>query len=298
MIDQVSARMDVAATTIPQALSNQTAFVEEVSATINNMNEQMKNTLASITKVNAFTGDLYHLAEDSSTGIRDSKETISKMGGYSQFLTDVLVIIEDITERTGILAINAAIESARRGSEGRGFSVIANEIRSLANQSKQSLDKSFSQLGEMHKVIEKGILLSDDVNAQLLKIIDNIKQVSEKIDKFTQVISEQKEQSSNIHSAVKELLKDTFTIKNLSENEQQENGKIKQSLTALQSTFAVIDGLLKSQIAQGQELKSRMDDIKNVTKENLDNITLLNSSLDTAAMKPGSAATTPSHHAG
>ena len=137
----------------------------------------------------------------------------------------------------------------------------------------------------MRKVIETGIVLSDEVNAQLIKIIDRIKQVSEKIDKFTLVIGEQKEQSSNIYSAVKELMKDTLTIKHLSENEQQENGKIKKNLTTLQDTFTVIDSLLKNQIEQGKELKNRMDDIKNVTKENLDNITLLNSSLENAVIK-------------
>ena len=113
----------------------------------------MENTQARSDKSNSAAKHLSELAEKSSDMILDSKRAIGKISEYSQFLNDMLVAIEDIADKTNILSINAAIEAARQGKNGRGFSVIAGEISSLSQKSKDTLESSFEKIKSMYEII-------------------------------------------------------------------------------------------------------------------------------------------------
>lgn len=275
MMKKIGERIDISTEKIPQAIVNQTTIVEEVSATITQMNSHMAHTMESSNKSNTAAKHLAVLAEKSRDMILESKGAMTKISEYSQFLNEVLVAIEDISDRTNILSINAAIEAARQGAHGRGFSVIAGEISSLSLKSKGTLETSFEKIRSMYKIIERSTLLSDEVSVSLFSIITKIKESSTMIHAITELIQEQKFRLSEILISVENLLKDTFTIKNLSEEEYQENEKIKSTLSELKTTLSTITNLLRNQQAKGTELYSFVRKIKVITQENLQNVEIL-----------------------
>ena len=114
------------------------------------------------------------------TSFSDFRSEIDEMENSMKKINDITMLINSISDQTNLLALNAAIEAARAGEAGRGFSVVADEIRNLAEQSKESTENTY-------KVIE-----------DVLKKVKNIIQTSEVITK--ELESGEKNVENNVHT--------------------------------------------------------------------------------------------------
>ena len=84
----------------------------------------------------------------------DVSETVNELVGHARGIEDVVQIIDGIAEQTNLLALNAAIEAARAGEHGRGFAVVADEVRALANRTQSSLEDVNATIGKINQSIE------------------------------------------------------------------------------------------------------------------------------------------------
>lgn len=115
-------------------------------------------------------------------------ELILELSEHTQQIGDTVGIVEDIAEQTNMLALNAAVEAARAGENGKGFSVVASEIRKLADESKQATTKITSLIKEIQqatnltvmateegsKEIESGVKLAGNIDANIQSLIELI----------------------------------------------------------------------------------------------------------------------------
>ncbi len=279
VINRIKQRIETSNERIPKAIENQTSIVEETTASINNMDNYIESIRYSIETTNKTAQHLSTMASKSSSIVTKSKNSILKLSEHSKFINDVLVTIEDITEQTNLLAMNASIEAARAGKAGKGFSVVAGEIRNLSSQSKISLDSSKNKITEMYEIINRSGELSDDVSISLFKIIKESKNSAKMIDTITNQIKEEKAEFSAMLEAVNSLLKDTLSIKEMSDEEQIENEKVKDILLELKNSFLTITDLLKKQSDKGSELQKSIEIIREVMTENLKNVDILNKNI-------------------
>lgn len=118
-------------------------------------------------------------------------ELILELSEYTQQIGETIEVVEDIAEQTNMLALNAAVEAARAGENGKGFSVVAGEIRKLADDSKQATTKITSLIKNIQqatnstvmateegsKEIESGVELADNINKDILSLIKLINEV-------------------------------------------------------------------------------------------------------------------------
>jgi methyl-accepting chemotaxis protein len=201
-----NATEEVASTSesLSQSTSEQSASVEQTSASI----EQMSAGISQNNENSKLTEQIAtESANDAIEGGEAVKQTVSAM---SQ-IADKISIIEDIAYQTNILALNASIEAARAGSHGRGFSVVAAEVRKLAERS-QSAASEISQLTSSSEDIAKraGTLLE--------RIVPNIQKTADLVQEISAASDEQAIGTSQIADAMGQL--DSVTQQNAAASEQ------------------------------------------------------------------------------
>ncbi len=272
IINHITNIIDDTVKKIPKAVENQTATVEEITATISHMDDKFSYILNSTEASNAIAKNLSLIANQSSTTVKKSKESMEKLSEHSRFINGVLSTIEDITEQTNLLAMNASIEAARAGKAGQGFSVVAGEIRNLSQQSKESLSSSMNKIMDMFDILNQSNDLSDKVFHSLTKVIKESNLSADKIDETTSLIKGQKVEFSGITEAVQGLLKDTITIKELSEENKIEITEVNDIIDDLKTSLTEIAELLQEQESKGSEFQVSVSNIRKIAMENMENI--------------------------
>jgi len=170
-------------------------------------NHASDNTEVGQNVVNQAKDAISRLALD----IENTGQVVEQLASTTQEIGSILDVIRDISEQTNLLALNAAIEAARAGEQGRGFAVVADEVRNLASRtadSTEEIQKMINQLQSDAKdavtameagksVTSEGVSASDEAVEVLVNISERIHDIS---DRNTQVATATEEQSTVVHT--------------------------------------------------------------------------------------------------
>jgi methyl-accepting chemotaxis protein len=122
--------------------------------------------------------------------IEATAESILGLAEQAQAIGEVIATVNDIAEQINLLALNAAIEASRAGEHGRGFSVVAGEVKALADQSKKATVQIRQSLGEIQKATNTTVLSTEEVTRGVATAIQLGTQAGETITSLTQALSE------------------------------------------------------------------------------------------------------------
>ena len=186
-----SQQISTTAQQMSQGASEQAASTEELSSSIEEMASNINQNSENADKTEGIAAKS---ANDAEAGGQAVRKTIAAM----KQIVEKINIIEEIARSTNLLALNAAIEAARAGEAGKGFSVVANEVRKLAERSQEAA----SEISELSK---DSMGVAENAGSLLGQIVPDIKYTAELVQGISAASAEQNSGSQQISTAIMQL---------------------------------------------------------------------------------------------
>jgi methyl-accepting chemotaxis protein len=229
--------LDSSISTQFSSVSQASAAVEEMVGNINSIGQVMEKMLKHFKTVQtaASEGEIIQ---------RDSKGKVHEIVEESKALQEANKIIATIAAQTNLLAMNAAIEAAHAGDAGRGFSVVADEIRKLAENSSRESQKISTELKQITGTINSIVKGSNASEEAFSHVATRLKETETLVSEVDNAIREQQDGASQILDALKVMKDITVQVKSGSESMSQGSETMRREMGRLQANSQEISGNL------------------------------------------------------
>ncbi|MDX7874926.1 methyl-accepting chemotaxis protein [Aeromonas veronii] len=204
---------------IEQAIEQLTHSIEQAGSQLHQVGEQ---TLQSAERAQEATLAIHTVEQvigEQVTGVKQVSHTISDLAGLSQQIAGLAGAIHDIAEQTNLLALNAAIEAARAGEQGRGFAVVADEVRSLATRTGSATTEINTIIGKIQDVslraasemdtelarVEQAVTHTMTARQSVARIAQSCEEINQRIAQVDQLMSDESRLVQGIHHQVGEM---------------------------------------------------------------------------------------------
>ncbi len=249
--------------------------VTDQSSRISVVSEKISQLVTNIHQINQSTistrAESKTLAENAMGG----SETVQKMVAAvrqieedSKEIVNMVNLITEIAEKTNILSVNAAIEAANSGIAGKGFGIIALEVRNLAKNSTQKALEIRKIIDNIKEKIKTGVFLSEETGRLILNILQSIKSVENQVQFISEAAGLQSESAGIIRDNVGEIVKKTISIQ---DNIHQERDFSNQIVKKVSDIKKITDETLEEvskESALSQDISQSVVSITEIVSEN------------------------------
>ena len=185
--------------------SKQAFAVQDLTDSVESINEKTQLSAEYAADANEFARKSANHAMSSNNAMSAMTLSMANISASSSNISKVIKTIEDIALQTNLLALNAAVEAARAGGHGKGFSVVAEEVRSLAAKSQLSAKDTTVMIEDSNRNVKDGLDAAHETEDALETIVSDVKQVTEIISQISCMSQEQALSTSNIISRVNDI---------------------------------------------------------------------------------------------
>ncbi|MGF1483043.1 MAG: methyl-accepting chemotaxis protein [Opitutales bacterium] len=194
-----------ASSSLANSCSEQAAALEQTRASVDEISGLAGRNSESARKALELAEQASDVAREGSSGMEQMNEAMLAIKDFSDQIAKTMKTIDEIAFQTNILALNAAVEAARAGEAGAGFSVVADEVRALAQRSAQAAQDTSSLLTEASARSEHGVTLCSNVREKIDRIVETVATVNEFVTSVTQASDEQSSGLREVVQAVAQV---------------------------------------------------------------------------------------------
>ncbi len=218
-MEQGAANQSQQVTQVEVAVHQMTATIQEISQNVEEVTSEINSIKDSASTGGEILEETVASIHNLSNAVIKTASSIKDLGKSSEQIGEILRVISDIADQTNLLALNAAIEAARAGEHGRGFAVVADEVRKLAERTVnatseienmiQSIQKevtnSVNQMDQGVNLAEEGGMMVGNLKMSLEEIINGVMDIANKIGSVAAAVEEQSATSQEISNNMADI---------------------------------------------------------------------------------------------
>ena len=192
--------------------------------------------------------------------VNQSAGTVDKLGQRSKEIGQIVEAISSIAEQTNLLALNAAIEAARAGEHGRGFAVVADEVRKLAEESQGAAQKIANLIGAIQTDTDDAVKSMHDGSVAVREGTKSVEQLRTTFDNIREASDNVRKDANAMVTELKAVLEDTHKIKSRSEKISENGGKVSSEMESVSAAS-------QQQSASAEEIASASDALSQLAQD-------------------------------
>lgn len=235
--EQVAAAIHEMATAVQQVAESAGGAAGSAGEADSSANEGLKLVASTIESISEL-----------SNGVNSSADVIEKLHADADQIGTVVNVIKDIADQTNLLALNAAIEAARAGEQGRGFSVVADEVRSLANRTQQSTEEIQSMIEKLQVGARQAVSVMNTSRDSTNETIRRAQSASESLESITYSVGTISEMNTQIATAAEQQTgvadEISRSVHHISDIAEKSNGDANQLATTSRELSAIEQRLM------------------------------------------------------
>ena len=218
MVASAAKKMTIAAEDVACSSNQQSASSLEIAAAMEQSTVSINLMSDSANQAQTISGDSESLMNETSgvvseavnriakiaTVVEQASQTVRTLGQESENVSKIVLVIKEVADQTNLLALNAAIEAARAGEQGRGFAVVADEVRKLAERTTQSTQEITTMISSMQSSARDAVTCIEDAVANVNEGVILTKRVGESVSQLGASSHEVKGVIIDVSSALRE----------------------------------------------------------------------------------------------
>lgn len=188
-IDSGSEQLSCAAVDLAEGSQEQAGKISDLVSLMNDMYKSMEHSAKEAAETVEISTNAGHVLEAGNAKMQELKEAISEISSCSEEIGNIISTIEDIASQTNLLSLNAAIEAARAGEAGKGFAIVADQVKSLADESAKAAGETDKLIERTVMAVDKGILIADETAVNMEEIMLGAKEATGRMDKMSGILT-------------------------------------------------------------------------------------------------------------